>query len=139
MATLTIGKVARAAGVGIETVRFYERSGLLEPPPRTAAGYRQYPPEAVDRLGFIRRAQRLGFTLTEVAELLALHEGPVLCEDVKVRAAAKVAAIDEKVAALLAVKTELLALIQRCDVVCTTSCTVLLAPGPCGGGDGRQS
>jgi DNA-binding transcriptional MerR regulator len=125
MGTMTIGKVARAAGVGVETVRFYERTGLLAPPPRTRAGYRQYPPETVDRLGFIRRAQRLGFTLTEVADLLALHEVAAPCEDVKARAAAKVETIDEKVAALLAVKGELLALVERCDAVCTTSCTVL--------------
>jgi DNA-binding transcriptional MerR regulator len=132
VAALTIGRVAQAAGVGIETVRYYERTGLLEPPPRTRAGYRQYPPEAVDRLAFIRHAQRLGFTLAEIADLLALHEVPVPCEDVKTRAAAKVAAIDEKVAALLAVKTELLVLVERCDSVCTTSCTVLLPAATCG-------
>jgi DNA-binding transcriptional MerR regulator len=134
VAALTIGRVARAAGVGIETVRYYERTGLLEPPPRTHAGYRQYPPEAVDRLAFIRHLQRLGFTLTEIADLLALHEVAVPCDDVKERAAAKVAAIDEKVAALLAVKAELLALVERCDTDCTTSCTVLVPAATCGGG-----
>ena len=131
MATLTIGKLARAAGVGVETVRFYERVGLLEPPPRTPAGYRQYAPEAVDRLGFIKHAQRLGFTLTEVADLLRLHRDVVLCEDVKRRAVAKMATIDAKVAALLAVKAELRALVERCDAVCTTSCTVLLPSDSC--------
>jgi DNA-binding transcriptional MerR regulator len=127
MASMTIGKVAHAAGVGIETIRFYERTGLIEPPPRTPAGYRQYPPEAVDRLSFIRHAQRLGFTLTEVAELLALHQVAVPCEEVKARAAAKVEAIEEKVAALLAVKRDLLALVEQCTSVCTSSCTVLIS------------
>jgi DNA-binding transcriptional MerR regulator len=131
MEALTIGKVARAAGVGVESVRYYERSGLLEPPPRTRAGYRQYPPETVRRLGFIRHAQRLGFTLSEVVELLALTEAAVPCAEVKARAIAKVAAIEEKVAALLAVKAGLLALVEQCDAVCTTSCTVLYPAEAC--------
>ncbi len=133
MAAMTIGKVARAAGVGVETVRFYERTGLMTPPPRTRAGYRQYPPEAVDRLAFIRHAQRLGFTLTEVAELIALHETPAPCEDVKARAVAKVAAIEEKIATLQAVKDELVALVARCETACTTSCPVLTVPTSSGG------
>ncbi len=132
MATMTIGKVARAAGVGVETVRFYERTGLLAPPPRTRAGYRHYPPEAVDRLGFIRHAQRLGFTLAEVAELIALHEATVPCAEFKARAAAKVAAIEEKIATLLAAKPELVALVEQCDAVCTRTCTVLVPPTSCG-------
>ena len=69
---LTIGRVAREAGVGVETVRFYEREGLLELPSRRASGYRQYQPEAIARLQFIKQAQRLGFTLREIKELLAL-------------------------------------------------------------------
>jgi DNA-binding transcriptional MerR regulator len=131
METFTIGKIARAAGIGIETVRYYERTGLLEPPPRTAAGYRKYPVEAVERLGFIKHAQQLGFTLGEIAELLRLHRNVVPCDDVKQRAASKIAAIDEKVTALLAVKENLLALVAQCDDVCSTSCTVLLAPTGC--------
>jgi len=132
METLTIDKVARAAGVGVETVRFYERTGLLDPPPRTPAGYRTYPPDAVDRLSFIRHAQRLGFTLTEIGDLLALHKGVVPCTDVKARATTKVAAIEEKIAALLVVKTDLLSLMEQCDSVCTTTCVVLLSPCACG-------
>ena len=131
--SMTIGAVARAAGVGVETIRYYERSGLLEPPPRSPAGYRRYPPETVNRIAAYKRLQRLGFALSEAAELLVLREKPEPCEAVKQRAAAKVAAIEEKVAALMAVKTELLALVARCDDVCTaTSCTVLLAPDQCG-------
>ena len=63
---LTIGQVASGAGVGIETIRFYEREGLLEDPPRTASGYRQYPKDAVTRVQLIRRAKELGFSLKEI-------------------------------------------------------------------------
>ena len=72
MKTMTIGQVAREAGIGIETVRFYEREGLLEKPARRESGYRQFEAEAVVRLRFIKQAQRLGFTLREIRELLAL-------------------------------------------------------------------
>ena len=132
MTSLTSGRVARAAGIGIETIRFYERIGLLAPPPRTDSGYRQYPQETVERLRFIKNAQRLGFTLGEIAELLALHQAVVTCDDVKQRAVAKIDAIDGKVSALQVVKQQLVDLIQRCEVECTTSCTVMLSPGSCG-------
>ena len=73
MKPLTIGEVARQAGVGIQTVRFYERQGLLEEPERRASGYRQYDLEAIAVLKFIRRAKELGFTLKEIKSLLALR------------------------------------------------------------------
>ena len=76
MRALTIGQVARQAGVGVETVRFYERQGLLDAPPRRASGYRQYAPEMVARLQFIRRAKELGFALKEIRELLSLRVAP---------------------------------------------------------------
>ena len=136
--SMTIGAVARAAGGGVETIRYYERSGLLEPPPRSPAGYRRYPPETVARIAAYKRLQRLGFTLGEAAELLALHDEPEPCEAVKQRAALA-AAIEEKVAALVTVKAELLTLVARCDAVCAiTSRTVLLAPDPCGTNDRGQ-
>ena len=69
MEVLTIGKVARCAGVGIETVRFYEREGLIAEPPRGSSGYRQYPADTVSRIRFIRRAKELGFSLKEVQDL----------------------------------------------------------------------
>ena len=72
---LTIGRLAREAAVGIDTVRFYERAGLMPPAPRTASGYRTYAAGDVDRLRFIRRAKALGFSLDEIAELLRLAEG----------------------------------------------------------------
>ena len=71
---LTIGRVASQAGVGIDTVRFYERRGLLPEPDRTASGYRIYAPETIDRLNFIRRAKDLGFSLEEISTMLDLQE-----------------------------------------------------------------
>ncbi len=73
MEILSIGQVARRAGVGVETVRFYEREGLLEEPPRRASGYRQYSEQVVKRLHFIKRAKQLGFSLKEISELLLLR------------------------------------------------------------------
>jgi MerR family mercuric resistance operon transcriptional regulator len=68
--TLTIGKLAKQANVTIETIRYYQRKGLLIEPEKPATGYRQYPPEAIARIQFIKRAQQSGFTLKEIAELL---------------------------------------------------------------------
>ncbi len=73
---LTIGKVAKRSGVAVETLRFYERRGLIEPRDRTDAGYRLYREDVLRRLRFIRRAQALGFSLDEIAELLALSDNP---------------------------------------------------------------
>lgn len=73
---LTIGELARAGGVGVETIRYYERRGLIPKPPRNDSGYRQYGDEDVDRIRFIKRAQRLGFTLNEIERLLRLRARP---------------------------------------------------------------
>jgi len=126
MIGLTIGAVAKAAGVNIDTVRYYERIQLLDEPPRSATGYRQYSDGAVRRITFIKQAQRLGFTLAEAAELLALHVSVVPCDEVERRISAKVAQIDEKIAALTAVKNALLETVARCESDCETGCTVLL-------------
>lgn len=72
MTSFAIGQLASAAGVGIDTVRYYERSGLLKPAARSASGYRKYGDGELDRLNFIRRAQHLGFSLSEISELLAI-------------------------------------------------------------------
>lgn len=127
METLTIGKVAQRAGVGVETIRFYERRGLIEEPPRRESGYRQYTPEVVVRLGFIRRAKDLGFSLKEIAELLSLRVDPdSTCADVKARAAAKIAAIEEKIAELRRMKKALGVLHDACSGVGPTSqCPIL--------------
>jgi len=76
MESMTIGKLAKRAGVGVETIRFYERKGLLPEPPRRYSGYREYPESAIDRVRFIRRAKELGFTLKEIGELLELRIRP---------------------------------------------------------------
>ena len=78
MAGLTIGELAKRAGVGVETVRFYEREGLVAPPPRTGSGYRQYPADTVSRLRFIQRAKELGFSLREIGELISLRLDPAV-------------------------------------------------------------
>jgi len=97
MEGLTIGKVARGAGLRIDTVRYYEREGLLNKPARTASGYRNYSPEAVARLRFICQAKELGFSLNEIKELLSLRVAPgKSCADVKARAKAKIADIRMK-------------------------------------------
>lgn len=106
--SLTSGHLARQAGVNLETVRFYERRAMLPKPPRTASGYRLFPPESIKRIRFIRRAQRLGFTLSEIRELLALSKSPVKnCGAVRARAAEKVSEIERKIAALNAMKQAL--------------------------------
>jgi Hg(II)-responsive transcriptional regulator len=101
METLTIGQLAKQAGVNVETVRYYERRSLLPEPPRTAAGYRQYSAEALRRIGFIRRAQELGFTLQEIGGLLALRVEPEAnCDAVEGQAEDAIARIEEKITQL---------------------------------------
>ncbi len=112
---MTIGQVARAAGVGVETIRFYERRGLLDEPPRRASGYRQYSDGAVRQLRFIRRAKELGFSLREIAELLELRaETPTQCEDVRRRLEAKITDIENRIADLHHIKRALAELAATC-------------------------
>jgi MerR family transcriptional regulator, copper efflux regulator len=110
-----IGELANRAGVHIQTVRYYERRGLLPEPERRPSGYREYGPETFDRLHFIRRAQELGFTLTEIRELLALRLDPnTPAAAVKSRAEAKIADIDRKLHDLERIKHALVHLAGRC-------------------------
>ena len=115
MTLLTIGKIARAAGTGVETIRFYERSGLLPKPTRTRSGYRQYSPEAVLWLRFIRHAKALGFSLDEIKELLALRvmRGKS-CGEVRERAQRKIDEIDHRITALAHMKHVLEQLSAAC-------------------------
>ena len=116
MQALTIGQVARQSGVGIETVRFYEQEGLIDEPPRSVSGYRQYPAETVSRLRFIRRAKALGFSLREVRELLAMRvnrDGN--SSEVKARAEAKIADIEAKIQSLQRIKETLVSLSAACN------------------------
>jgi MerR family transcriptional regulator, copper efflux regulator len=115
MESLTIGKVARLAGVGVETIRFYEQEGLLEIPPRRESGYRQYPEDVVSKLRFIRRAKELGFSLKEIRELLSLRlDSTATCQDVRQRAIAKIAGIEEKIRTLGKMKEALQELTSAC-------------------------
>ena len=115
MGSLTIGALAERAGVGVETVRFYERRGLVRRPARPQAGYRSYPEEAVGRIRFIRNAQALGFTLQDVKELLALRVTPgTSCAAVRSRAAAKAADVKRRVGDLERIGAALEKLIAMC-------------------------
>jgi MerR family mercuric resistance operon transcriptional regulator len=111
---ITISRLARLGGVNLETVRFYERVGLIPKPPRTRAGYRVFPKDAARRLRFIKRAQELGFSLTEIRELLSLRPSTDRPK-VRARAQAKIADIAQKIQTLQAMKRILGSLIERCD------------------------
>ncbi len=115
MQTLTIGKLARLADVGIDTVRFYERAGLLPKPTRTASGYRNYAEDDADRLRFIRRAKALGFTLEEISELLALHAGKGSRAAVKALAERRVAQLNQKIRELTVIRDTLHSHARHCS------------------------
>lgn len=129
MARLTIGKVATLAGVGVETIRFYERQGLIEPPPRSASGYRQYPDTGYTRLRFIRRAKELGFSLKEIKELLALHADPhTTCADIRQRAERKLVDIDQRISDLAKIRAALDTLVAGCSAGATyAECPIMQA------------
>ena len=113
---MTISKVAKKAGVGVETVRFYERKGLVDQPTRPSfGGFRVYPVETAERIRFIREAQELGFSLREIEELLSLRADPSAdCADVRERAQAKLDEVNRKRAQLQRIGAELEKLIAAC-------------------------
>ncbi|MGC9291747.1 MAG: MerR family transcriptional regulator [Acidobacteriaceae bacterium] len=111
---LTIGKLAGAAGVGVETVRFYQRSGLLVEPERPFSGYREYTQDDVQRIRFIKRAQTLGFNLGDIAGLLKL-DGPQTCSAVHDLALAKLHLVEDKIAALSLVRGALKQMVRQCE------------------------
>jgi MerR family copper efflux transcriptional regulator len=112
---MTIGQLARTADVGAQTIRFYERQGLLPAPPRTSSGYRQYPRDTLDRLHFILRAKALGFSLKEIDELISLRLDTHSCaSDVRAQAADKVRDLDGKIRDLQRMRSRLLELMQAC-------------------------
>jgi MerR family mercuric resistance operon transcriptional regulator len=122
---LTIGKLADAAGVNIETIRYYQRCGLLGKPAKPVSGHRRYSAEHTKRLRFIKRAQALGFTLSEVAVLLSLDQ-TYACAETRELAARKLAQIEQKIADLGAMQAELTALTRRCNAgECETSCPII--------------
>ena len=114
MNRITIGKLAKDAGVGIDTVRFYERAGLMPTPVRTAAGYRLYAASDVDRMRFIRRAKALGFALDEIAELLGLSAGRGGREGVKALAERRLRELDGRIRELTVMREALAGYARRC-------------------------
>ncbi|MDO6566008.1 MerR family transcriptional regulator [Alteromonas sp. 1_MG-2023] len=108
----TISKLAKEANVGVETIRFYERKGLLEQPIKPMQGYRQYTEQALSRVLFIKRAQYLGFTLAEISSLLILSASN--CEDVQQLAEQKLVVIEDKLRDLLNLKESLVSLVSDC-------------------------
>jgi MerR family mercuric resistance operon transcriptional regulator len=129
MEGLTTAKVAREGGVNVETIRYYERHGLLPKPPRTPSGYRVFTTDSVQRLRFIRRAQELGFTLNEIKELLAIKvRRGSSCADVRRKAEAKIADVDAKIRHLQAIREALREITATCSGKGpVTNCSILEA------------
>ena len=116
MEALTSGKLAKAARVNLDTIRFYERQGLLPKPPRTASGYRHFSADAIQRVRFISRAQTLGFSLKEIKELLALSAAQrTSCATVRQRAERKIVEIEQKIRDLDGMKQALMKLAEACS------------------------
>lgn len=126
-AALTIGQVARKTGLTVETVRFYEKKGLILTPERSESGYRQYSPDTLKRLNFILRAKEVGFTLNDIAELLDLRRKPgTTCTDIKLRALGKMEDIEHKMKDLEKIHESLSQLVLRCtDTGKLSDCPIL--------------
>jgi MerR family mercuric resistance operon transcriptional regulator len=123
---LTIGQTARLARVGIPTMRFYERAGLLPKPTRSISNYRLYADEVVTRVRFIRRAQQLGFTLKEIKDLLTLRAGRrISCAEVRSRAHAKISDIEARIRSLRQMSRALVTLAEECDHSKGVECPLL--------------
>lgn len=110
---LTIGNLAKQAEVTVETIRYYQRIGLLDEPGKPFSGYRHYPHHAIARIRFIKRAQQAGFTLKEIAQLLSLDDDH--CADVRKIAEQKCQQIDAQIKDLIALRNVLDSLIKRCQ------------------------
>ena len=116
MKYLTIGQLANKAGVNIDTIRYYEKQGLIPKPSRRESGYRQYSEDSVKRILFIKRAKELGFSLKEISELLSLRlDSRTKCGDVKKRADIKIAEIQGKIEALKRMRAALVRLVKACE------------------------
>ena len=121
--TMKIGEVARRAGITVDAVRFYERRGVLPEPARRASGYRQYSEATVERIRLAKSLQALGFTLDEVAEVLrAADDEMASCARERPRFEAVLARVDQKIAALTAIRRGLVATLKRCRA---GNCTLL--------------
>src|SRR5277367_4828086 len=123
-AKLTIGHIARAAGVHIETVRYYQRRGLVSVPSKHARGFRYYPLETASRVRFIKRAQALGMSLKEVQRLLKL-DAKGACKENRSLAVAKLALVEKKLLDLTQLRNVLRGLVAACDQPHGTSCPII--------------
>ena len=116
MEKITISKLAKKTEVNIQTVRYYERRGLIPEPQRTESGYRQYSHETVSRIRFIKRAQELGFSLKEISELLSLRvDKHTTCGDFKNIAEVKISEVEKKIRSLNGIKKALTKLVALCS------------------------
>jgi DNA-binding transcriptional MerR regulator len=124
-----IGEVARKTGLSIHTLRFYERQGLLPPPARSPSNYREFSPAALGRLKFICEAQQLGFTLSEIRQIVNLHGSPgASCDTLRTRAQQKLREIDDQMRHLQTIKTTLQKLIGECEATRpVTPCPIVRA------------
>ncbi len=120
---MTIGRVARAAGVNIETIRYYQRRGLLAKPRKPLSGYRRYAPDTLARLRFIRRAQELGFTLREIVDLLKLGDGS--CKETRELAERKRSNIEARINDLMSMRKTLDELIRACRPGINPTCPIV--------------
>lgn len=129
MSAFTIGKIAKACGISVETIRFYEREGLLAEPARTASGYRIYPERTVKRLRFITRSKALGFTLAEIRNLLDLSDKKDTDKSaVKALAEKKLALVTQRIADLKRIRTALSELSESCPGEgCLDDCPIINA------------
>ena len=137
----TISKAALKAGVGVETVRFYERRGLIEQPPKPSfGGYRVYPVETIERIRFIREGQELGFSLREIDELLSLRADPSTdCGDVRERAQRKLVEVNDKIAQLERIGVGLKQVIAACPGEgALKACSIMEALEGAGAADGAR-
>lgn len=126
MSAMTIGKLARAAGTHVETIRYYQRCGLVPVPARANGRVRRYSAEVLARLSFIRRARDLGFSLADVKQLLRLERSPG-CRDARSLAARKLATIEERIADLQRIRGLLRALVAQCDTGSGRDCPIISA------------
>jgi MerR family copper efflux transcriptional regulator len=126
MQPMNIGQAAARSGLSAKMIRHYERIGLLPPAIRTHSGYRLYGPEALETLAFIKRARDLGFSLEAVGQLLALKQDPARASaDVQALAQRHIATLDERIQALLALRSNLQALVSQCQGNRSPQCAII--------------
>ncbi|HEX3915637.1 MAG TPA: MerR family transcriptional regulator [Steroidobacteraceae bacterium] len=123
-AKLTIGRVARAAGVNVETVRYYQRRGLVGLPPKRTRGFRYYTPETAGRVRFIKRAQALGMSLKEVQRLIRI-DARGACKETRALAVAKLALVESKLVELVRLRDVLQDLVTACDQPHGANCPII--------------